>query len=132
MIETIQVSTSERAHLIDISDPVGQAVSASGVGEGLCHLYVPHTTAGLVINENYDPKVALDIEDLLAEIAPRGRSYKHTEGNADSHVKVSIAGSSATVPIQDGKLALGTWQGIFFAEFDGPRTRRLIVAVQPL
>ena len=132
MIETLQISTSEREHLVDISEQVRQAVSASGVGEGLCHLYVPHTTAGIVINENYDPKVARDIEDVLAEIAPRGRSYQHTEGNADSHVKVSLAGSSATVPILDGKLALGTWQGIFFAEFDGPRQRRLIVAVQPL
>lgn len=132
MIETVQVSTRERTHLLDISDQIQQAVAKSEVGEGLCHLYVPHTTAGIVINENYDPQVARDIENVLGEIAPRGRSYRHSEGNADSHVKVSLAGSSATVPIMDGKLALGTWQGIFFAEFDGPRQRRLIVAVQPL
>ncbi len=132
MIETLQVSTRERAQLVDIGAQVQKAVSGSGVAQGICHLFVPHTTAGIVINENYDPAVARDIEDVLAEIAPRGRSYQHTEGNADSHVKVGLAGSSATVPILDGKLALGTWQGIFFAEFDGPRSRRLILAVQPL
>jgi len=129
MIRRLEIATSSRAQMVDVTREVQQAISESGVQEGFCHIYVPHTTAGIAINENADPSVAQDILAVLEKIAPRGGSYRHLEGNADSHVKASIVGSSETVLIEGGRLVLGTWQGLFLCEFDGPRRRRLLVEV---
>ncbi len=129
MIHRLEIATSSRAQMVDVTGEVQRAVSESGVQEGFCHIYVPHTTAGIAINENADPSVAQDILAVLEKMAPRGGSYRHLEGNADSHVKASIVGSSETVLIESGRLVLGTWQGLFLCEFDGPRRRRLLVKV---
>ncbi|MFQ6001485.1 MAG: secondary thiamine-phosphate synthase enzyme YjbQ [Anaerolineae bacterium] len=129
MIHRLEVATSSRAQMVDVTREIQRAVSESGVQEGFCHIYVPHTTAGIAINENADPSVAQDILAVLEKVAPRGGSYRHLEGNADSHVKASIVGSSETVLIEGGRLVLGTWQGLFLCEFDGPRRRRLLVKV---
>jgi len=129
MIHRLEIATSSRAQMVDVTKEVQQAVSESGVQEGFCHIYVPHTTAGIAINENADPSVAQDISAVLEKVAPRGGSYRHLEGNADSHVKASIVGSSETVLVEGGRLVLGTWQGLFLCEFDGPRRRRLLVKV---
>lgn len=129
MIRRLEIATSSRAQMVDVTREVERAVSESGVQEGFCHIYVPHTTAGIAINENADPSVAQDILVVLEKMAPRGGSYRHLEGNADSHVKASIVGSSETVLIEGGRLVLGTWQGLFLCEFDGPRRRRLLVKV---
>lgn len=129
MIRRLEIATSSRAQMMDVTGEVQRAVSESGVQEGFCHIYVPHTTAGIAINENADPSVAQDILAVLEKIAPRGGSYRHLEGNADSHVKASIVGSSETVLVEGGRLVLGTWQGLFLCEFDGPRRRRLLVKV---
>lgn len=127
MIHRLEVATSSRAQMVDVTREVQRAVSENGVQEGFCHIYVPHTTAGIAINENADPSVAQDILAVLEKMAPRGGSYRHLEGNADSHVKASIVGSSETVLIEGGRLVLGTWQGLFLCEFDGPRRRRLLI-----
>jgi len=129
MIHRLEIATGSRAQMVDVTGEVQRAISESGVQEGFCHIYVPHTTAGIAINENADPSVAQDILAVLEKIAPRGGSYRHLEGNADSHVKASIVGSSETVLIEGGRLVLGTWQGLFLCEFDGPRRRRLLVKV---
>ncbi len=127
----LQVSTSRQSALEDITDRVQQAVHESGVKEGLCALFVPHTTAGLLINENADPSVAADILAALDRLVPRQGPYRHLEGNAAAHIKASLAGTSQTLLVQDGRLMLGTWQGIYLAEFDGPRRRQVYVSVQP-
>ncbi len=129
MIRRLEVATSSRAQMVDVTREVQRAVSESGIQEGFCHIYVPHTTAGIAINENADPSVVQDILAVLEKMAPRGGSYRHLEGNADSHVKASIVGSSETVLIESGRLVLGTWQGLFLCEFDGARRRRLLVKV---
>ena len=129
MIHRLEIATSSRAQMVDVTREVQRAVSESGVQEGFCHIYVPHTTAGIAINENADPSVAQDILAVLEKMAPRGGSYRHLEGNADSHIKASIVGSSETVLLEGGRLVLGTWQGLFLCEFDGPRRRRLLVKV---
>lgn len=116
---------------MDITAAVAKLVAASGVRHGACHLYVPHATAGLTINENDDPSVARDIEGALEHLVPQGGTYQHGEGNADSHIKSTLTGVSQTVPIADGRLALGRWQGIFFCEFDGPRQRQVRVKIVP-
>jgi len=129
MVHRLEIATSSRAQMVDVTREVQRAISESGVQEGFCHIYVPHTTAGIAINENADPSVTQDILAVLEKIAPRDGSYRHLEGNADSHVKASIVGSSETVLIEGGRLVLGTWQGLFLCEFDGPRRRRLLVKV---
>lgn len=129
MIHRLEIATSSRAQMVDVTGEVQRAVSESGVQEGFCHIYVPHTTAGIAINENADPSVTQDILAVLEKMAPRGGSYRHLEGNADSHAKATIVGSSETVLIEGGRLLLGTWQGLFLCEFDGPRRRRLLVKV---
>ena len=130
-IGEFSVQTERRTQLLDVTAGVAQLVRDSGVQQGICYLYVPHTTAGVTINENADPDVAFDIAASLERIAPQGAEYRHAEGNADSHVKTSLVGSSATVFVSGGQLELGRWQGIFFCEFDGPRTRTLRVKVVP-
>ncbi len=127
----LSIRTSRRAELKDVTAEIGAVVRESGCGEGICHLYVPHTTAGVVINEGDDPAVARDIATTLERLVPHHASYEHAEGNADSHIQAALAGSSAIVWIENGKLALGRWQAIFLAEFDGPRTRELRVKIVP-
>ena len=125
---SFQVQTRRRAQLVDITEDVADAVTRSGVAEGTCHVFVPHTTAGVTINEGADPDVAADIESLLGEIVPKEAAFEHAEGNSDSHIKTVLVGPSCTAPVREGKLALGTWQAIFLCEWDGPRTRRVEVA----
>lgn len=127
--EEISVSTSSRNEFVDITDKVTSVVRESGVKDGYVLLYVPHTTAAVTINENYDPSVKRDILDKLSELIPPNAGYAHTEGNADSHIKSSIIGVTEFIPVMDGRIQLGRWQGIFFCEFDGPRSRRLLVEV---
>ena len=129
MITTLTIATRSRSSLEDLTPQVEQAVSQSGVSEGLCTIFVPHTTAGIIVNENYDPDVKRDLLAHLARLCPQHGDYHHREGNADAHIKASIVGSSVSIPIHSGRLALGTWQGILFCEFDGPRTRRVIIHI---
>ncbi len=129
MIKYLEIYTERRTHFVDITDEVKEVVSRSGVDEGICYVYVPHTTAGVFINENADPDVRIDIENTLEKLIPWVSNYRHVEGNAAAHIKSVIVGSSVSIPISKGKLLLGTWQGIFFAEFDGPRTRKVIVKI---
>lgn len=129
MLGQLEVASKSRAQLVDITTSVEETLRDKGVKEGVLHIFVPHTTAGILINENDDPAVAQDILAFLEKLAPREGKYLHTEGNADSHLKVAMVGSSASVPIHNGKLALGTWQGIFLCEFDGPRKRRVLLRI---
>lgn len=126
---SFQVSTKRRAQLADITDKVAAAVEKSGARDGVCHVYVPHTTAGVTINEGADPDVARDLELHLARLVPKDSDFQHAEGNSDSHVKTALVGPSVSAPVRDGKLSLGTWQAIFLCEWDGPRTRTVEVAV---
>ena len=128
-LRALEVRTARRTHLVNITSQVQRAVTESGIASGQCHLYVSHTTAGITINEGDDPDVARDIEATLDRLVPKDAGYKHYEGNADSHVKSSLVGVSQTVPVESGRLALGRWQAIFFCEFDGPRTREVMVRV---
>lgn len=125
----IRVSTKSRTELVDITSQVQDAVRESGVLDGICHVYVPHTTAGITINENADPSVRQDILMELNKMVPFEDSYKHLEGNAAAHIKASIMGSSETILVEGGRLLLGTWQGVFFCEFDGPRNRRVLTRI---
>ncbi len=128
---TLRVRTSRRTELKDITTEIEAAVHDSGCSEGVCRLYVPHTTAGILVNEGDDPAVARDIEAALDRLIPHAANYTHAEGNADSHIKTALVGSSETIFIEKGRLALGRWQSIFFAEFDGPRTRDLRIKIVP-
>ncbi len=128
-MEQISVRTRSPQCLEDVTRQVNEAVRRSGVEEGICHLFVPHTTAGLVINENADPDVGRDLLEKLEALVPRDASYHHFEGNAHAHIKSSLVGQSAAAPVTAGRLALGRWQAVFFAEFDGPRERELLVTV---
>ena len=128
-MKILSVKTDRRTQLVDVTAQVQKAVAASGVARGVCHLYVPHTTAAITINECADPDVARDVEGALDRLIPKTGPFRHSEGNSDSHVKAVLVGSSQMVLVEDGKLALGRWQGVFFCEFDGPRERRLQVKV---
>jgi secondary thiamine-phosphate synthase enzyme len=129
MIQTFQVRTSKQIEFIDITRLVQEAVKKTGAEDGVCIVFVPHTTAGITINENADPSVVQDIIMELDKIVPFKDQYRHLEGNAPAHIKASLLGCSQTVFVESGKLALGTWQGIFFCEFDGPRNRKVYVKV---
>ncbi len=129
-MEKISVKTNSRIELIDITEKVQQAVSKANTKEGVCFVFCPHTTAGLTINENADPSVKKDIINALNKMVPVSAGYAHSEGNADSHIKSSLFGASLTVFIEDSRLALGTWQGIYFCESDGPRSREVWVKCQ--
>lgn len=121
------IHTRERVQFVDVTEQVAREVASSGVRRGAVLVYVPHTTAGVTINENADPSVCRDLQTALERLVPPDLPFTHREGNADAHVKASLIGSSVVVPVEGGRLALGTWQGVFFAEFDGPRRRHLIV-----
>jgi len=127
----LSIQTSRRTELKNVTAEIEAVVRESGCVDGVCHVYVPHTTAGVLINEGDDPAVARDIEATLDRLIPHRGNYEHAEGNSDSHIKTALVGSSETVPIENGRLALGRWQAIFLAEFDGPRTRDLRVKVVP-
>lgn len=128
---TINVRTSRRTELKNVTAEVEKAVRDSGCESGMCHLYVPHTTAAVLINEGYDPAVSHDIEGALDKLVPHSAAYTHAEGNSDSHIKTALVGSSETLWIEHGRLSLGQWQAVFFAEFDGPRSRELRLKVIP-
>lgn len=131
MIERITVISRDRERLEDVTRTVNDAVRRSGVSDGLCHLFLPHTTAGILLSENDDPDVSRDLLERLEALVPREGRYRHAEGNAHAHIKASLVGQSLTLPVLDGRLALGRWQGVFLAEFDGPRDRTLIITVVP-
>ncbi len=128
-VEKFNVKTHSRTEMIDITGEVSRIVSSSGIKDGICLIYVPHTTAGVTINENADPSVKSDILMELNKIIPFSDGYAHLEGNSAAHIKSSLIGMSLQVPISNGRLVFGTWQGIFFCEFDGPRTRSVVVQV---
>jgi len=123
----ISLSTSKREEFVDITAEVTRAVRAHGLADGFALVYCPHTTAAITINENADPDVVRDLLSGLTRIAPQSAGWQHAEGNSDGHLKASLVGPSVTIPIVDGRLALGTWQGVYFCEFDGPRRRRYII-----
>ncbi|MEW6276570.1 MAG: secondary thiamine-phosphate synthase enzyme YjbQ [Bacillota bacterium] len=125
----LEVKTSTRAQFIDITDQIKQLVADAGIREGVCYLFVPHTTAAVTINENADPTVVQDILTQLEKTVPWQGDYRHTEGNAAAHIKAGLLGASQTIFISNGRLVLGTWQGIFFCEFDGPRQRKVLVKI---
>jgi len=131
MLTELTIATRTRTELVDITAQVQEAVGQSAVDCGLCHLFVPHTTAGLILNENWDPSVREDIIHALDKMIPQKGEYRHAEGNSPAHIKATLVGSSATVLVEQSKLVLGTWQGIYLAEFDGPRRRRVLVKVVP-
>jgi len=130
MMQTLTVRTSRRVELIDVTSEVAEVVRQSDLEEGLCLVYVPHTTAAVTINENADPSVGRDVMMKLNQLVPRDDAYTHSEGNSDAHVKSTLVGCSEVIPVRDGQLVLGTWQGVCFCEFDGPRQRRLMVTVK--
>ena len=128
-MERINIKTRKRTELVDITDEIQKIVSKTKVNNGVCFVFCPHTTAGLTINENADPSVRSDIINALNKLVPEGGRYSHSEGNADSHIKSSLFGSSLTVFVQNGNLAFGTWQGIYFCESDGPRSREIWIKI---
>jgi len=127
----LKVNTERRNQFIDITARVADIVADLGVISGLCHIFCPHTTAGITINENADPNVKTDILRTLNRLIPNDPAYRHMEGNSDAHVKSSLVGASEVVAIDNGRLELGTWQAIYFCEFDGPRTRKVWVTILP-
>jgi secondary thiamine-phosphate synthase enzyme len=129
MLHRLKIETQSRVEFLDVTAKVQDIVARSGVRNGICYIFVPHTTAGIMVNEHADPAVVADIDAQLDTIAPQHKDYRHIEGNATAHIKASLIGDSRTFFLEDGRLVLGTWQGIFFGEFDGPRSRRLLVKI---
>jgi len=129
MLKKIEIKTRSRVEFRDVTALIQDVVAGSNVRNGLCHVFVPHTTAGLLVNEHADPAVVEDIAAQLETMVPQHKNYHHTEGNSPAHIKAGLLGDSRTFFVEGGRLVLGTWQGIFFAEFDGPRSRSLLVKV---
>lgn len=125
MVRYINVRSKQRNEFIDITDKIHEVIKETGIVSGICYIYVPHTTAGITINEGADPSVQRDIQNTLSRLVPYEMNYSHREGNADAHIKSSIVGASQFVIIDEGRLVLGTWQAVYFCEFDGPRHRRV-------
>ncbi len=125
----LEIRTGRHSELLEITARVQEAVGRSGVQEGICLVYVPHTTAGVTINENADPTVVQDLLKELGKIVPLDHGYRHGEGNSAAHIKATLVGASVQLPVASGRLSLGTWQGIYFCEFDGPRSRSVMVQV---
>ena len=128
-MKTIQVTTAKNCEFIDITDKIQKIATKENITKGVCTIFCPHTTAGLTINENADPLVKYDIINHLGKLVPEHNNFSHAEGNSDAHIKASLMGSSLNIIIEDGKLALGAWQGIYFCEFDGPRARKIYVEI---
>ena len=124
-MQQLTVKTQSQTEMIDITRQVQKSIEAAGLQDGICMLYVPHTTAGVTINESADPSVRRDIITVLNQMVPWKADYRHMEGNSPAHIKSTLVGASQLVAVENGQLVLGTWQGIFFCEFDGPRTRKL-------
>ena len=129
MLKEITIQTNTQTHILDITAQVQNVVGESGIAEGLCCVFIPHTTAGVTINENADSSVKQDMIKELNKVIPFNNSYSHLEGNSAAHIKASMIGSSVNVPVKNNHLLLGTWQGICFCEFDGPRTRKYFVKI---
>lgn len=127
----LSIRTASKVDFQDITARVQEIVSSSGIDSGVCYIYVPHTTAAVTINEHADPDVVADIAAQLDSVIPQHHRYRHIEGNSPAHIKATLLGSSAVIFIDNGRLILGTWQGIFFCEFDGPRTRNILVKLIP-
>lgn len=125
------IQTHKKENLIDITHQVAEAVDSSGIETGICCVYVPHTTAGVTINENADPSVKTDILTAMRNLVPDSLPFTHAEGNSPAHVKSTLVGSSVSIIIENGTLSLGTWQGILFCEFDGPRRRKIFIHAEP-
>ena len=130
-MQSLEIRTPERNVFVDITAQLNDAVAAEGVRDGVLVVAVPHTTAGITINENADPSVRKDMLMALDRLVPETLPFTHAEGNSDAHVKASLVGNSVTVPLSGGRLKLGTWQGVYFCEFDGPRRRRVDVVALP-
>ncbi len=130
-LSLIQLETRSRVEFQDITPLVQKVIEESSVRSGICHLFVPHTTAAVLINENADPSLEIDFARFLKKLAPRDFGYNHNDGNCDSHLKASLIGNSKTLMIDDGRLVLGRWQGVYFCEFDGPRRRDLNIKIVP-
>jgi secondary thiamine-phosphate synthase enzyme len=128
---TVSVKTSARKQMLDVTAELRQAVKSAGLKDGLAVAYVPHTTAGITINENADPDVCRDILSHLAKVVPADKAFRHVEGNSDAHIQAGLMGSSVTVLVESGSLVLGTWQSVFFCEFDGPRSRQMHIKLMP-
>ena len=131
MQKKLEIQTRSSVEFKDVTARIQDVVAESGVRDGLCHVFVPHTTAGLLVNEHADPAVVKDIAARLDALVPQNGNYRHTEGNSPAHIKAGLVGDSRTFFVEGGRLVLGAWQGIFFAEFDGPRDRSLLVKVTP-
>jgi len=129
-MEEISVKTGSLIEMLDITSQVRSAINKSGINEGVCTVYCPHTTAAITINENADPDVIADIMQKLKKMIPPHENYRHLEGNSDAHIKSSIIGNSVQIIVSEGRLQLGTWQGIYFCEFDGPRSRHVWVSIK--
>jgi secondary thiamine-phosphate synthase enzyme len=129
MIHRLSVNTKARVEFVNITRLIQDVVASSGIKNGLCHIFVPHTTAAVTVNEQADPAVVEDIIAQLDALVPQRGKYRHTEGNAPAHIKASLLGSTETLLVENGRLVLGTWQGIFFCEFDGPRSRSVLVKI---
>lgn len=129
MLKTLNIRSRAKTEFIDITDEVREVIRESGVASGVCHLYVPHTTAGVTINEGADPAVKRDILTALNHLIPFEGDYQHMEGNSAAHIKSSLLGASQFILIEEGKPLLGTWQSVYFCEFDGPRHRRIVVKI---
>lgn len=129
MAKLISVATRSKVQFVDITAQVAEALAEADIMEGVVMVYVPHTTAGITINENADPDVMADVKDALNRLVPESGSYRHREGNAPAHVKAGLMGSSVSVPVENGRMTLGTWQGVYLCEFDGPRSRNVCVTV---
>lgn len=127
----LQVETRRRVEFRDITGDLQKLIAESGVQQGFCHLFIPHTTAAILINKNDDPSLAQDLDEFFLKLAPREGNYHHNDGNCDAHLKASVIGCSKTLMIENSRLLLGTWQGVFFCEFDGPRNRNLRVKIVP-
>jgi secondary thiamine-phosphate synthase enzyme len=130
MLVTIPIKTRNRSEMIDITSRIEEELNKSGIQSGVCFLFVPHTTAGITINEDADPSVTADIQAMFNKLIPWEWDYRHLEGNSAAHIKSSLTGHSAIVLVESGHLKLGSWQGIFFCEFDGPRSRKLYLKFQ--
>ena len=131
LMHRIRIVTGSRVDFQDITPQVQALVESSGIESGVCYVLVPHTTAGITVNEHADPSVVEDIAAQLEAMVPQHKNYRHMEGNAPAHIKASLIGNSVTLPVEGGRLVLGTWQGIFFCEFDGPRNRTALIKIVP-
>ena len=129
MLERISVRTHKRCELVDITEEIQKLIIKSKIADGTLHVYCPHTTAAVTVNENCDPSVRTDISTTLSELVPHQGNYEHSEGNADAHVKASIVGCERTLFVEEGKICFGTWQGVYLCEFDGPRSREVWVKI---